>query len=841
MPEKPSSKTLESQLSHCQQLLEAEHFTAALEAAAALSLGFAEHQLARAVVAEARLVQAQALAGLEQFAAALEIYDCLQAECMDAEDSDLNAVGAHALMFAAFLHERLGDKSLGFSKLTTLLNHVFVIENLELRRLQAWAGAVLARWQLVALEEDDPEDEDWFAAGFTGEAFEKVLLTCELVQSRYGDASDARLLMHVNICIGVQLETLALQGLSACTARADQLAARQWALYAHHPSTSVQNQVFVAQLERTIYLAPALELLEYQRLLAHFGGSQAGPLQVTLARTYYSQARAMLVVEPQQTAQILGLLGTLETRFGGASDEAVQHQVAVARLLIVRVLRGAGRWREALTVLETQAHSGNFEQLSARQAAVDALETQAEIWGDQWPPALINSTAKTLEPAFFEAETEGLHVVKRLLERFGTDDNAGIRSLVALRLYNTAVDLRERRHFAAAIELYQSYLHAFASDEAIPAAKTASTHLNMAFLLLELEDFGSALKTYDALLARLVDATTSETRNTRSRAVASRVTCINRMQRAGIEVSFGAEFEELSVLERDQIWDAIDRARLLSADGHHLEAIAIYDSVLDQHAASPHPELRRSCSDALTRKAYSLARLGQPQAAIAANQLHVTVYGDDLSQSIQKDVALALSNTAVELNKLGRHTAEIAIYDQIVLRYSSNELAYLRERVAKALYAKGLTLCSDQAGLAGDVTAGLAVYAALIDRFLHDELAVVRLQAAQALVSTGLKLRSLQRDQEAITAYQRLLEVCDTDSDPEIRSQCVRARVGLARAYGELGQPDQQIEIFKYLLALPEKELVIETHASLRSALSRLEPARTVAQQVTRWWNRKRP
>ena len=64
------------------------------------------------------------------------------------------------------------------------------------------------------------------------------------------------------------------------------------------------------------------------------------------------------------------------------------------------------------------------------------------------------------------------------------------------------------------------------------------------------DDTVAPLVAYDALIARFANATSADMRDTLAKAAASRLTCLNRLQRQGVAVDYGAQYEDLSLAER---------------------------------------------------------------------------------------------------------------------------------------------------------------------------------------------------------------------------------------------------------------------------------------------------
>ena len=86
------------------------------------------------------------------------------------------------------------------------------------------------------------------------------------------------------------------------------------------------------------------------------------------------------------------------------------------------------------------------------------------------------------------------------------------------------------------------------------------------------------------------------------------------------------------------------------------------------------------------------------------------------------------SNKGVALGALGRSTDELAVYDEVVARYSEDPAPALREQVAKALVNKGVAL-----GALGRSTDELAVYDEVVARYGEDPAPALREVVARAV------------------------------------------------------------------------------------------------------------
>jgi tetratricopeptide (TPR) repeat protein len=547
-------------------------------------------------------------------------------------------------------------------------------------------------------------------------------------------------------------------------------------------------------------------------------------------------------------AQQLAGYRALRDRMDDASADLLRPLLMRTRLREAWALRALGHQDEALAVLavlDAPTPPIDMEDLALRRAVAQAMDLRADLWKDQSPEAHPQQSGKDASGAVIDAVVTDAtlryaEAVDALFRRFATDAVADIRAVAAQAQYDLAVHWREGLHFQRAVDAYALYLQAFAADTAPRIeASTASAYLNQGYVLMMLMGReADALPVYDALIARFANATSADMRDTLAKAAASRLTCLNRLQRQGVAVNYGDQYEDLSLAQRDAINATIERGRVLSVEGRHREAIDCYDEVLKAHVESLHPELRRQCLDAMVRKGYSLSRLAQREAALAVNDEIIARYGDDLSTTAEKDVALAMSNRAVQLDKLGRHEEELQTYDRIIERWHGSGVAYLKERVASARYCKALTIADT------DLDGALALYQQVIDTCLSAPEVALRLQAAKSTVNRSVRLRNAGRYDEAVACAETLIRACGDETDKDIAAQVVKVRIGLARACAKTGQSARQIETLEALLALPANALDATLRAELAVEYRQAKPTATAigkaAHALGSWFGKKK-
>lgn len=673
-------------------------------------------------------------------------------------------------------------------------------------------------------------------------AQEQLGLACEAMQARFPLARTPRPALVdrcLSQCVCLHADLLHEQArrmreaggaaaAQALDAQARALTERLWADYGEHPDAPTRRHALLAHCDgiRQQAAAPAEQLAAWQAVLQRIGDDPAAPLQSPLLQVWidiaYLQHAAGLA------PQALATLEAAQQRFGKDTQPAVQRPLRELACTRAHWLGQAGRFDEALALLETpDEEEAPAEEEPERWLQLMHLDTRADLWALQAPPAPGAVADGEHPPAevgeLTPAEAHCARTAAVMAERFGADDSPRIRQRLAYRLYNLAVHQRDRLHYEAARASNQQRIDLFLDDEDPEIVfRTASAGLNLGYLLMMLMGREEeALPVYDRMLERFGARTEPRLREVMAKLSASRLTCLNRLQRRGAAVSFGEAVEDLPLEQRDALWARIEQARTHHGTKQYRQAIDIYDGILRAHVTSAHPELRRLCLDAMVNKGFCLGRLGQGEQALAVYGEVLERYGHENNTSAEKDVALALANSAVELDRLGRHDEEVAIYDRIIERWRGSTVADLRMRVARALHAKGLTLADS------DAAAAEALYRETLARFLPAPETAVRLPAAKAAVNLGVLLRRTGRAAEAASTCEGALAQLAHETHPDFTEQLEKMRVQIARGHREAGQRDAAIAAYQALLALPPKTLSNTLLAALRREHAELGASRS--------------
>ncbi len=626
----------------------------------------------------------------------------------------------------------------------------------------------------------------------------------------------------------------------ALQAQAQVVAQTLWSRYAGHADAIVRRTALNGWMDAIEYseFGSDASVQAYRAIIAQRGEETNELLQGPLVEVWSRLADAQHVMGAYGDAQTT--LQAMQGRFVGVADAEVRRRLGHLTVKQARwLVDDQQRFDEALALLAglpegADAHEGD------RWMAILRLDAVAHLWSLQTPPAHPHQSGEddageaVVVGVLTASEMAYARTVGAMVERFSQDTDSVIRRLVADRLYSLAVHQRERLHFEAARDSYQQYLNRF-SDDTDPEIEhdKARVYLNLAYLLMMLmQHDAEALVVYDALLTGFGQRADPRYRELLAKAAASRLTCLNRLQRQGVEVSYGEDVEDLPLEKRDALQSLLNEARALYEAKQHRPAIGVYDRLLDAHGESTHPELRRLCLDAMVNKGYCLGQLGQREKALAVNNDIIARYGHEANTTAEKDVALAYANKAVQLDRLGRHDEELATYDEIIVRWSASSVSYLRMRVAYALYAKGLTLAERDSAVAE------GLYREVIDRYLRAPQADVRLQAAKAVVDLGALLRKAGRPTEAVAACEAPLASLAQESASDIVAQVEKIRVQIARGYREADQHEEAVAAYRVLLDAPPKTLSKSTLTELRREYASLNAGRSWFEKMEHWLTR---
>ncbi|NQX27469.1 tetratricopeptide repeat protein [Microbacteriaceae bacterium VKM Ac-2854] len=455
-----------------------------------------------------------------------------------------------------------------------------------------------------------------------------------------------------------------------------------------------------------------------------------------------------------------------------------------------------------IAVLANRVDVGEIETLSVNGHSVDSTAPARE------------STALTVDEAAY-ATAAG-----ELAARFARDDDPGLRNLAAKSLQNLASHQRLRGHFDQAVASYRELIRLFGDDASSDLRDDVlgPSELNLGFLLLSLlARPADAVAVYDVAIARIGEPRSNATRGLLGRLQSSRAAALTDLyDRAGGHLdaegtggSGGARPDPIGATERERIRDAIARGRAASDAGDHIAAIAEFNSIIDAHPMPEDRELRQRVCDAMVRTGYSLGRLKRWSESVAHHHTMLAQFGTDIDTTIEKDIALALSNLANAFDHLDRHEEEIDAYEQILARWSDSPIPELIGRCARAAWIKGFT----EASLGRSADAERSYRRGM--RYLAAEETATRVEACKSAVNLAIFLRKRSRsDDAAIVAERAIAALLGAEGDAAAE-QRTKARMALARAESERGDVEAALRCYEWLLGDPGSTVTEEQRRTL--------------------------
>jgi tetratricopeptide (TPR) repeat protein len=325
-----------------------------------------------------------------------------------------------------------------------------------------------------------------------------------------------------------------------------------------------------------------------------------------------------------------------------------------------------------------------------------------------------------------------------------------LRYLVVRAMRLKAAGLRRMKRLPDAIACYDEMIRRFSPvTEGTIEAEMSYCMLDRAWLLGDLGRHDEEIAGCDALVARYGNNHLLEV----SHDIVSALTTKHQAHRDLEE--FEKAVEACDDLIRRYEFDPgegimervartmIRRANYLNKLGRGDEELAGYDSVSRLYSHSQDPEVRIHAAKALMFKAVSLGDADQVGAEMQCYEEALRRYADDPADEVRAVAADALIHKGMSLGAIAEDAAEdtgvrevdaeIACYDEVIMRYGADESTYLKRAVAEALLHKADTLLN--AGRVGEASSGLdrliADYAAIDDEEIADTVKEARTLKAE--------------------------------------------------------------------------------------------------------------
>lgn len=178
------------------------------------------------------------------------------------------------------------------------------------------------------------------------------------------------------------------------------------------------------------------------------------------------------------------------------------------------------------------------------------------------------------------------------------------------------------------------------------------------------------------------------------------------------------------------------------------------------------------------------------------------------------DVAKALINSGVTLDRLNKHEDALKDYDEVLKRFGETTDTSLQGEVARALINKGSVLFA-----LDRKTDAIDAYEKVLENFGESSESLLCEQVARALVNKGVALGRLKRDEEALNAYDEVLKRFSDSPDPLLFEEVAGALINKGVTLRALNRRPEAIETY---------DEVIRRFGDLNEPLLREEVARAL-------------
>jgi tetratricopeptide (TPR) repeat protein len=228
------------------------------------------------------------------------------------------------------------------------------------------------------------------------------------------------------------------------------------------------------------------------------------------------------------------------------------------------------------------------------------------------------------------------------------------------------------------------------------------------------------------------------------------------------------------------------KADIFSRMNEFQQEIASYEEVVSVFGEARELSMRELVARALFEKVERLGIEGGEK-AIAVYRDIIARYESATESSLREQTAKALLGEANLLYQLRKKAHEVhAICNRIVNHFSSASELSLREHVAEALLLKGKTF-----GQGGQFMCAIKVFRSLVDHFGQASDLVLQKRVAEALVYAGATLWKLDKPKERIEIYNEVIERFGWAREPPLVAYLGEALLQKAIVLDERGLTDE--------------------------------------------------
>ena len=234
---------------------------------------------------------------------------------------------------------------------------------------------------------------------------------------------------------------------------------------------------------------------------------------------------------------------------------------------------------------------------------------------------------------------------------------------------------------------------------------------------------------------------------------------------------------------------------LAELDGRSDEALAVFDEVVKRFGELAEPGVREQVAKALFNKGVMLDKQNHTEKALEAYDELVRRFGDATEPTVREQVAAGLRNKGVILGQDKQTEKALEAFDELVRRFGDATEPTVREQVAAGLRNKGVILGQDK-----QTEKALEAYDELVRRFGDATEPTVREQVAAGLRNKGVILDEDKQTEKALEAFDELVRRFGDATEQGVREQVAAGLRNKGVRLGKEGQTEKAVEVYDELV-----------------------------------------
>jgi tetratricopeptide (TPR) repeat protein len=484
----------------------------------------------------------------------------------------------------------------------------------------------------------------------------------------------------------------------------------------------------------------------------------------------------------------------------------------------------------------------NLDRFDEADVAFDAwcMRTRDAVDPERSLVRARESIGRILLKRAYELSNAGQHklaivAADALLDRFIDDPPPDRLDLVADGLRRKAFSLADLGRAQEGIALLSELVERYNSVKQPAVQKAITRAMNKkAELLAEHGRISEALEVYNELLARIGDTDVRRPYEELD-ALMGKAQVLNRLRCAQEVIATTDRIVRLYGDDpddhvRESVAHALDlKASILLHKGSYEDVIQVEEELLVLIGRTGENKLCRYVAHGFVRQALALGNLGRLDEVVAVADEASERFGDTIQAESREAVGRLLDLKALALRKLGELERSAAVWSKVAERYGDDEAPEMRNLVRQALTQKAEVLT-----MLGRGDEAIVVADGLIDSSGATETEDIDPKklshVADVLIAKGTALAGEERYEEAVQAFDELIDRSKDAQEPGLRRSIAIALNGKVAALDRLDWEEESYAAFEQLASCyAEEALVIFDETAKHFATATVPEAREAA------------